>query len=350
MDPDAPVRYNPKAIAKQICSTHRKKVGLQPVMEKLLKFTLGLGPGIDVKVTEEWVTLWRNRLFAHFRPSSRRYVDIGLAVPLDTKPVGRLKRTGIVTGRDRTNKFMIRVWKLGDVNAEVRKWLKTVYELDWQPRARASKVLKPLLPQPPASWRSKLKVNYSLAPRDEWIPGLLANLKNTTGKTLEEWVKLVMAQGGRGRRERVKWLTVEQGLGKITARAIMDHAEGKLDKYNSEALVRAQLSGLRQGAAPIYEKLAQMAVGVGPEMRITPLERSIALRRNTIFAQIRLLPWEVAFELVMPEGVPPSDRLIESTVPRRDRITHHTSFRTLEEVDKEVAGWIKAAYDHDALP
>lgn len=327
-----------------------RKAIVRPIMEKLLKTGLQLGPGIVLKRTEEMVQLRRHRLFAHFRPSSRHYVDIGLAVALDTKPVGRLERTGIVTGRDRTNKYRIRVWTRGDVNAEVRRWLKSVYELDWQPRPRAMRITKPLLPQPPASWRSTLKVPYSLSPRDEWVPSLMAGLKNTTGKTLKQWIKLVQESGRRGRREQMSWLTLEQGLGGITARAIIDHAEGKGDRYNPEALVRAQLSGLRAGAAPIYERLAQIAAGLGPELRITPLERSVALRRNRVLAQIRLLPWEVALEMVLPGNIPATERLIEASVRRRDRITHHTSFRAPEEVNEEVAGWLQAAYEHDALP
>lgn len=331
-----------------------RKASVRPIMEKLLKTGLKLGPGIVLKTTEEMVQLRRHRLFAHFRPSSRHYVDIGLAVSMDTKPVGRLERTGIVTGRDRTNKYRIRVWALRDVNAEVRRWLKAVYELDWQPRPRVMRITKPLLPQPPQSWRSTLKVQYALSPRDEWVPSLMAGLKNTTGKTLKQWIKLLQESGRRGRREQMSWLTLEQGpkqgLGGITARAIIDHAEGKGDRYNPEALVRAQLSGLRAGAAPIYERLARIAADLGPEARITPLERSVALRRNHIFAQIRLLPWEVTLELVLPSGTPPTERLIEASVRRRDRVTHHASFKVPEEVNDEVAGWLKAAYELDALP
>jgi len=76
------------------------------------------------------VPLYRNHVFAQVKPSTRTRIDFGLAL---AKFEGRLPARLIDTGgkekKDRiTHRFEIT--ELGDIDGEMRKWLKTAYELD----------------------------------------------------------------------------------------------------------------------------------------------------------------------------------------------------------------------------
>ena len=55
--------------------------------------------------------------------------------------------------------------------------------------------------------------------------GMIANLPQKTGRTLEEWVRLVRADGPDSDTERRAWLKEKQGVGHFQARLIVEEAQ-----------------------------------------------------------------------------------------------------------------------------
>ena len=74
-----------------------------------------------------YVTLTRKRQFAAIQPSTLTRVDLGLVLP-GVKAKGRLQESDRVGGGRVTH--CIALTKVGDFNAEVKKWLKAAYEQD----------------------------------------------------------------------------------------------------------------------------------------------------------------------------------------------------------------------------
>ena len=62
------------------------------------------------------------------KPTTRTRIDLGLALK-DTKVPKRLIDTGGLAKKDRIT-HRIEIASLKDIDAEVKKWLKTAYEMD----------------------------------------------------------------------------------------------------------------------------------------------------------------------------------------------------------------------------
>jgi len=104
------------------------KAALQPVYEALLDLGLSLGPDVKACPCQTIVPLYRKHVFAQIKPSTRTRIDLGLALG-NTKAPRRLIDTGGLTKKDRIT-HRIEIGNVGDIDAEVRKWLKLAYEKD----------------------------------------------------------------------------------------------------------------------------------------------------------------------------------------------------------------------------
>lgn len=108
----------------------RGKAGLRPIFDELLKLGADLGPDIKICPCQTMVPLYRQHVFAQIKPSSNGRIDLGLALKDAPLPLAmKLIDTGGLAKQDRiTHRFEIT--KLGDIDAEVRRWLKIAYDLD----------------------------------------------------------------------------------------------------------------------------------------------------------------------------------------------------------------------------
>ena len=61
----------------------------------------------------------------------------------------------------------------------------------------------------------------------EMLQAIARNLPNRTGKTLEQWARLVKTKGPKTTRERIAWLRKHHSLGGPTAAVIVAKAEGQ---------------------------------------------------------------------------------------------------------------------------
>jgi hypothetical protein len=106
------------------------KAKLRPIYDALLK--LGKSTGTDVKACpcKTIVPLYREHVFAQIKPTTNSRVDLGLAL---AKHKGKLPKRLIDTGglakKDRIT-HRIALASAAEIDGEVRKWLKTAYELD----------------------------------------------------------------------------------------------------------------------------------------------------------------------------------------------------------------------------
>lgn len=102
--------------------------GLRPVHEALLAEGLRLGDAVKVVACETIVRLYRRRVFAQIRASTRSRVDLGLALG-DLPAGGRLLSTGGFEKGDRIT-HRVAVTATGQIDEELTGWLKLVYDRD----------------------------------------------------------------------------------------------------------------------------------------------------------------------------------------------------------------------------
>jgi Domain of unknown function (DUF5655)/Domain of unknown function (DUF4287) len=127
--------YNPEALVEELFSGG--KAGLRSLYDALLEIGLALGSDVKACPCKTFVPLYREHVFAQIKPTTRTRIDLGLALQ-DTPFSDRLLDTGGGPKKDRIT-HRIALTSVGDIDDEVREWLKTAYELDGEAKKPAKK-------------------------------------------------------------------------------------------------------------------------------------------------------------------------------------------------------------------
>jgi len=197
---------------------------------------------------------------------------------------------------------------------------------------------------------------YSVHPGVAMIQKWVAELKDKTGRSLEEWLKHIKKAGPKDEKDRREWLKKEYGLGTNTCWWLAERAEGKgeeeadPDAYleAAERYVDEMFSGGKAGLRPIYDALLKLGLKTGKEAKACPCQTIVPLYRNHVFAQIKPTTQtriDMGFALGDLKG---AGRLIDTGgFAKKDRITHRIPISSLKDIDDEVKHWLKVAYDRD---
>ena len=168
-----------------------------------------------------------------------------------------------------------------------------------------------------------------------------ANLLKNTGKSVDDWAKLVRASGLEKHGDQMKLLKETHGLGHGYANLICHTAKGGLDAPDDD-LLSGQFKG-KEALRPVYEALASFARTLGPDVEISVKKTSVAFRRSKNFA-VTTPASKTRLDLgVNLKGTPASGRLLEEKPG--SMCTHKVKLESPGDVDAEVKAWLRAAYD-----
>ena len=197
---------------------------------------------------------------------------------------------------------------------------------------------------------------YSLHPGVLMVQKWVEELPQKTGKSLDQWIKLIKKSGPPTAKERREWLKVEHGLGMNSAGWLAERAEGKgaedadPDAYLKAAAgyVEEMLSGSKSGLRPVYDKLLELGLKMGKDVKACPCKTIVPLYRNHVFAQIKpATRTRIDFGFALKD-LKATGRLIDTGgFAKKDRITHRIPIGSLVDIDGEVKHWLKYAYDLD---
>ncbi|HTQ62146.1 MAG TPA: DUF5655 domain-containing protein [Candidatus Solibacter sp.] len=198
-------------------------------------------------------------------------------------------------------------------------------------------------------------VHPGLAMVQKWV----AELKEKTGRTLEEWIALARSEGPKEGQARREWLMKKHKMGTNSARWISDRVAGKGGEEDSPeaylktavVYVEEQYAGAKAKLRPIYEELLRMGRSVGTDVKACPCKTMVPLYREHVFAQIKPTTntrIDLGFALTHFKGKLPKRLIDTGGMAKKDRITHRIEIRAAREIDGEVRKWLKTAYDLDA--
>lgn len=199
--------------------------------------------------------------------------------------------------------------------------------------------------------QSPYSVHPSVAMMQKWV----AELPEKTGKSLDEWVQLVSEEGPPTEKERRQWLKKKFKLGTNASWWIAERSVGKgKEDSDPEAYLRAaegyvnvMFSGAKAKLRPLYEKLLELGLSIGKDVKACPCKTIIPLYRRHVFAQIKpatstRIDFGFALGNMKAEG-----RLIDTGgFAKKDRITHRIAITKIDEID-DVRKWLKTAYNLD---
>jgi hypothetical protein len=181
---------------------------------------------------------------------------------------------------------------------------------------------------------------------EEMKAAMIAGLKEKTGKSLDEWLKLLRATGLAKHKELVNTLKTQHGLthGYSNMIALQFIGSDSQTATDGDALVDAQYAGAKAAMRPIYDAVLAAVRKFGSDVEAAPKKAYVSLRRGKQFAIIQpSTATRVDVGLVLP-GVPPGERL-EASGSFNAMMTHRVRIGKPAEVDKELGGWLRQAYD-----
>jgi hypothetical protein len=197
---------------------------------------------------------------------------------------------------------------------------------------------------------------YSPHPSVAMVGKWIETLPKETGRSLEEWLALVEAQGPKGQNERRDWLKKEHGLGGNSAMWIAARSHGKgLEDGDPEAYllaaeryVDAMFGGDRAALRPLYNQLLSLCLSLADDVRASPATTLVSIYRRHVFAQIKpATKTRVDFGLALGD-TPPEDRLFSTGgYEKKDRITHKIAVARPEDIDRFLQKWLAIAYERD---
>lgn len=127
---DSPEKYL-KAAVKYVAEQYSgPKAKLRPIYDELLKLGKSMGPDAMACPCKTMVPFYRNHVFAQIKPTTNARVDMGFALAhFKGKLPKRLIDTGGLAKKDRIT-HRIELTSVDQIDDEVRKWMKTAYELN----------------------------------------------------------------------------------------------------------------------------------------------------------------------------------------------------------------------------
>jgi len=198
---------------------------------------------------------------------------------------------------------------------------------------------------------------YSVHPGVLMTQKWITELKQKTGRSLEEWLAYIKKSGPKDEMGRRAWLKGEHGLGTNTAGWLAERAEGKGEESGDPDLylaaaerdVEKMYSGGKAKLRPLYDALLKLGLKTGKEAKACPGSTIVPLYRNHVFAQIKPTT-QTRIDMGFALGdMKPTGRLIDTGgFAKKDRITHRIPITSMDDIGDEVKHWLKVAYDRDA--
>ena len=181
---------------------------------------------------------------------------------------------------------------------------------------------------------------------DEMAAAMIANMKDKTGKTLPQWVKIAEGAKLEKHGQIVKFLKSDHGMTHGFANLVA-HKTLESDAGSAAAtddLVDAQYSGPKADLRPIYDSLVAAVKKFGKDVEIAPKKAYVSLRRNKQFGLVQPSTKTRVDVGINLKGTKAAGRL-EPSGSFNAMVSHRVRVSDAKEVNKELIGWLKKAFD-----
>ena len=181
---------------------------------------------------------------------------------------------------------------------------------------------------------------------DKATQTMIENLHKNTGKTIEQWTAIVNKENFAKHGEMVKFLKEKHSLTHGFANLIAHKAKGSDagSAENQDDLIVKQYQG-KEHFKPLYDKLMENIRQFGNDIEIAPKNAYVSLRRKKQFAILQPAT-KTRFEIgIILKGQAPKGKL-EAISAANAMCSHRINIAGINEIDKEVIDWIRAAYNN----
>lgn len=181
------------------------------------------------------------------------------------------------------------------------------------------------------------------------MAAVAASMKRRTGRDLDEWVALVRASGVDPLDQNAvrRWLRTEHGVPQTSQWTIADAAARAAGwrPPSFEEYIDRQYAGAKAQLRPIYDRLAAEILALGGDVRTEGCSTYVPFIRARQFAAVQAATRNRVDLGLRFTDAPSSDRLVPAKAP--GQATHKVELRGVDEVDDEVRGLLRAAYEQN---
>ena len=180
-----------------------------------------------------------------------------------------------------------------------------------------------------------------MATLDDAARSQARNIEQATGRSIDDWVALVKASGLERHGEIVAWLKAEHGFSHGNANFVAIVAKRGSATGGGDELVDAMYAGPKAPLRPFHDQVIELVQGFGPDVELAPKQAYVSLRRTKQFGTVGPGPGgrlEIGLNL---KGVEPAGRLEAGG----GMCTHRVRLASADELDSEVTGWLREAYE-----
>lgn len=176
---------------------------------------------------------------------------------------------------------------------------------------------------------------------DKALKTMIANMPETTGKSLEEWIEILKNKSFSKHSEAVKYLKTEHQVTHGFANTIVTLS--KENNTSEDDLVIAQYNG-KEALFPMYNALISYVRTLGEDVTIAPKKGSVSIIRKRQFVLIKPAT-KTRIDLGFKLKDKPTTGRLGNSGPFGTMCTHRVQISALNDIDTELKTWIKEAYD-----
>jgi hypothetical protein len=176
---------------------------------------------------------------------------------------------------------------------------------------------------------------------DDAVQSMIRNLESKTGRTLADWVRIAKESGLGKHGEVVKMLKSDHGLTHGYANLIAIRSR---ESDAPSDPVDAQYAGGKAGLRPIYDRIVGEVESFGNDVEVAPKKTYVSLRRRKQFAIVQPSTASRLDLGLNLKGTEPTGRL-EPSGSFNSMVSHRIRLEAPDDVDDQVLGWLRAAYD-----
>jgi len=176
---------------------------------------------------------------------------------------------------------------------------------------------------------------------DQALKTMINNMPEKTGKSLDEWKKVLKKKSFSKHSEGVNFLKKEHNVTHGFANTIVTLS--KAENETQVDLVESQYKG-KEDLFPIYEVLLTVVKDFGKDLTITPKKASVSVIRKRQFALIKPAT-KSRIDLGLKFNDKPTTERLENSGPFGAMCTHRVQLNNITEVDNELKKWLKEAYE-----
>ena len=199
---------------------------------------------------------------------------------------------------------------------------------------------------------------YSVHPGIAMLQNWIANLKQKTGCSLEEWIAHIHLFGLKDEKECHEWLVARHKLGTNAAAWLAAKACGDASRVADDpasylaacpVYVEQMYAGAKRALRPVHDALVKAAKEIAADVKVCPCQTAVPIYRRYVFAEIKPASYK-RIELGLALGDEPFTSRLQDTLGRvkKNRITHKVAIASLGDIDLQVKRWLKQAYERDS--